>query len=121
MPVSKSKRHRRPHRSHRNGPARRFIRQLPKPVEELVVVQNAAEFIDQREEDARRSAHELEKTAKKQLQLAVKFFDGWLEKIGLMRVSNHEAELRRARAKKAAKTSSKKRSNTKSSGAMATA
>ncbi len=113
MTVTKAKRHRRPSRAKRLGPAHRLLHALPKPVEELVAAQQAAEYLDDREAEARRTALAIEKAARAQLVVAVKHFDGWLEKIGLMRIAAHKAKLNRARPKKSSKGPARKRPATK--------
>ena len=119
MPVNKKKRHRRPARTRKLGTARRFIHTLPKPVEDLPAVQHAADYIDDREAEARRTALEIEKAARAQLVQVVKYCDLWLEKVGLMRLAAHRAELQRLRAKKRSTTATKKRPATKPSAARA--
>lgn len=103
MSTRRTRRHRRPSRGRRPGTARLFLRRLPKPVEQLEAVQHAAEYLDAREEEAKRSALALEKAAKAQLDAALRIWDGWLGRLGLMRVRAHEDSLRRARAKTARK------------------
>lgn len=119
MSKPKNRRHRRPSRAHRPGTARRFLRRLPKPVERLEAVQHAALYLDEREEEAKRSALALERAAKERLRLALELWDGWLGRLGLMRVRAHEDALRRARAKSTRKPA-KRRPATKP-GAAATA
>lgn len=117
MSTKRAQRNRRPSRSRRPGPARRFLRTLPKKVERLEAVQHAALYLDEREEEARRSALALEKNLKVQLQHALRTWDLWLKKVGLMRVAAHQEELRRARAPKSAKKAAKKRPVTRTGAA----